>query len=107
MAQFAALLPYVAVAAVVWLLIIRPARRRQQELGRMQSSLEVSNEVVLTSGIYATVRELEDDVAVVEVAPGVLLRVARGAIGAQVVPAEPLGEPDETDPPSVTKPEES
>ena len=34
-----ALLPLVGIALLFWLLIIRPAQRRQKELGRMQSSL--------------------------------------------------------------------
>jgi len=58
----------------------------------MQSSLEVGDEVMLTSGVYGTVRGLEEAVALVEIADGVTIRVARGAVG-QVV-----HEPAPTDP---------
>lgn len=87
------LLPLVGIALLFWLLIIRPAQRRQKELGRMQSSLDVGDEVMLTSGVFGTVRSLADDHVMVDVASGVTLKVARGAIGSVVPPAEP--EPDD------------
>jgi len=59
----------------------------------MQSTLEVGDEVMLTSGVYATVRSLDEDVAQVEIADGVTIKVARGAVG-QVVRAEEV--PDGT-----------
>jgi preprotein translocase subunit YajC len=92
------LLPLVGIALLFWLLVIRPASRRQRELGRMQSSLSVGDEVMLTSGVYGTLRELEDDRVHVEIATGVVISVARGAIGTIVSPPEPeLGpaEPEE------------
>ena len=61
----------------------------------MQSTLEVGDEVVLTSGVYGTVRALDEGVANVEIADGVTIRVARGAVG-QVVPDDDP-EPDDTD----------
>ena len=81
------LLPLVGIALLFWLLIIRPAQRRQKELGRMQSSLDVGDEVMLTSGVFGTLRSLGDDHVMVEVAAGVMLKVARGAIGSVVPPA--------------------
>ncbi len=53
----------------------------------MQSTLEVGDEVILTSGVFGTVRGLDDDVARVEIADGVTVKVARGAVG-QVVRAQ-------------------
>ena len=52
----------------------------------MQSTLEVGDEVILTSGVFGTVRGLDDDVAQVEIADGVTIRVARGAVGQVVRP---------------------
>jgi preprotein translocase subunit YajC len=75
------LLPLVGIALLFWLFIIRPASRRQKELGRMQSSLAVGDEIVLTSGVYGSVLALEDDHVMVEIATGVVIKVARGAVG--------------------------
>jgi preprotein translocase subunit YajC len=74
-------LPLIAIALVFWLLIIRPQSRRQRELRDMQASLSVGDEVVLTSGIHGVVSGLDDDVAQVDIASGVTIRVARAAIG--------------------------
>ncbi len=79
--ELASLLPLVGIALLFWLFIIRPASRRQKELRGMQSSLSVGDEVVLTSGVYGTVGQVEDDHVFVEIAPGVRIKVARGAVG--------------------------
>jgi len=60
----------------------------------MQSSLEVGDEVVLTSGVFGTVRGLDEGVVNVEIADGVIIKVARGAVG-QV--RDPAGQ-DRTEP---------
>lgn len=81
------LLPLVGIALLFWLFIIRPATRRQKELGRMQGSLSVGDEVVLTSGVYGTVTAVEDDHLLIRIAEGVDIKVARGAVG-NVVPLD-------------------
>lgn len=77
-------LPLVGIVLLFWLFIIRPQSRRQKELRSMQSSLSVDDEVILTSGVYATVREIEDDHVKVEIAEGVVIKVARGAVGNKI-----------------------
>lgn len=92
MPELAQLLPLVGIALLFWLLVIRPASRRQRELTRMQSSLSVGDEVMLTSGIYGTLVELTDDRVAVAIAEGVVIHVARGAIGTVVPNEDELGE---------------
>ena len=92
------LLPLVGIALLFWLFIIRPASRRQRELGRMQSSLSVGDQIVLTSGIYGSVVAAEDDHLVVEISDGVTVKVARGAVGTIVPRQDPLDELDDNEP---------
>jgi preprotein translocase subunit YajC len=82
------LLPFVAVALLFWLLIIRPASKRQKDMSRMQSAVSVGDEVVLTSGVYGRVAELGDSVLHLTIADGVTIKVARGAVGNVVAPEE-------------------
>ena len=70
-----------------------PPSPRQRELRHMQSTLEVGDEVLLTSGVFGTIRGLDEDVAQVEIADGVTIKVARGAVG-QVVRAEEAPDDD-------------
>lgn len=93
MKDLAPLLWIVAIAAIFWLLIIRPAQRRQKEVAQVQSSIAVGETVVLTSGIFGTVSETDDTTLVVEIAPGVNIKVVRGAVGSVVRPEEPADEP--------------
>ncbi len=95
MAELGPLLPLVGIALLFWLLIIRPASRRQKELQRMQSSLSIGDEIVTTSGIYGVLRETQDDLVHVDVAPGVTIKVARGAIGSVIRPEPVAGESEE------------
>jgi preprotein translocase subunit YajC len=74
------LLPLVGIA-LLWFFLIRPASRRQKELARLQSALGIGDEVMLTSGIFGTVTEVGDDHLRLEVAPGVVVKVVRGAVG--------------------------
>ncbi|WP_185996496.1 preprotein translocase subunit YajC [Nocardioides campestrisoli] len=75
-------LPLVAIALVFWLLIVRPAGKRQKEIAKLQAALKVGDRVLLSSGIFAVVRETSEDRVRVEIADGVVVEVARGAVAA-------------------------
>jgi preprotein translocase subunit YajC len=95
--ELVSLLPIVGIALLFWLLLIRPASRRQKELRRMQSALKTGDDVMLTSGIYGSLKEVEGEALHVEVADGVTIKVARGAIASVVPPPPPeADEPEES-----------
>jgi preprotein translocase subunit YajC len=85
----------VALAAIGYFLLIRPTRRRAQEVRALQNALAVGAEVILTSGIFGTVIAIADERIRVEIAEGVIVEVHRGAIGKILMPANPPdGDPD-------------
>ena len=88
MSNLVPFLPLVGIALLFWLLFVRPAQRRQREMGSMQRGLAAGDEIMLTSGIFGTVRALHDDSFSLEVADGVTLRVVRAAVGNVVTRAE-------------------
>ncbi|WP_344778078.1 preprotein translocase subunit YajC [Nocardioides panacisoli] len=98
MGDLVSLLPIIAIVVVFWLFVIAPASRRQKATTQMQSAIAVGDEVVLTSGIFGVVTGVADSHLLVQLAPGVDVKVARSAIGV-VVPEDSDGEtePDETD----------
>lgn len=104
MQEYGWLLWLIALALIFWLLIIRPASKRQKQVAKLQAALTPGDEVVLTSGVYATVTETADTHVMVEIAPGVTIKVARGAVGAVVRDEPPVAEidqaGDQTDQPS-------
>ena len=60
MNDLAALLPLVAIFALFWFMVVRPQRRRQQEVARLQESIQVGQRVMMSSGIFGTVVSLAD-----------------------------------------------
>jgi preprotein translocase subunit YajC len=88
-----ALIVIVVLFAAFWLLLVRPQRnqaRRQQELIR---SLEVGDEIVSAGGLYGTIKRIDDDDLIVEVAPQIEVRMARGAVAGIVEPDVETAEP--------------
>jgi preprotein translocase subunit YajC len=63
-----------------WLIVIRPARNAQRRTARLQSELTVGDRVIISAGIFGTVRTLEDDRVGLEIAPGTTVTVARQAV---------------------------
>jgi preprotein translocase subunit YajC len=79
----ALLLLGILVAAFL-LLIVRPQRRQMAAHRALVASLRVGDDVMTSSGIYGTIRGLEELTVDLEVSPGVVVRVARGAISQRV-----------------------
>jgi preprotein translocase subunit YajC len=64
----------------MYALLIRPQQKRVREQQSLVRETEVGDEVMTSSGIYGIVTELEDDTLLIEVAEGIEVRMARGAI---------------------------
>ncbi len=79
-------LPLILLVLVFWFLILRPMRKRQKAVTQTQQALAVGTEVMLGSGIFATVVSLRDDRAEVSIAPGTNIWVHRQAIGKIITP---------------------
>jgi preprotein translocase subunit YajC len=82
------LLPIVLIGVVFYLLIMRPARNRQRKQAEMMSALTPGTRVMTTAGVYGTLVSIDDDDAELEIAPGVVIRVVKAAIG-KVIDPEP------------------
>jgi preprotein translocase subunit YajC len=93
--EIVSLLPLVGIALLFWLLLIRPASKRQKELARMQSSLKAGDEVILTSGVFGVLRDADGEHLRLEIADGVVIKVARAAVGTVVQPKLVEHEPEE------------
>jgi preprotein translocase subunit YajC len=83
----------VALFALLWLFVLRPQRRRSTEQLQMQDTLRVGDEVITAGGIRGFVRQLDEEVLKVEIAPEVVVRLDRRAVAALV--QEEDDDPDE------------
>jgi len=76
----------VLLAVAFFILIVRPQRRQIAARRALIASLEVGDEVITAGGIYGTILEMSDISLRVEVAPGVVLTVAREAVSSRPAP---------------------
>lgn len=72
--------PLLLIVLAFWLLVIRPAKKRQQDMSRIQNSVTIGSEVMLGSGFYGTVVGVGDDTITLAIAPGTEVKVARQAV---------------------------
>ena len=93
------LLVLVLMAVGFWFLLIRPQRRRQQQMLDTQRGVAVGDEVMTHAGFFGRVTAEVDDPAagdclLLEIAPGTEMKIARGAVLRVVTP--PPADVDET-----------
>jgi preprotein translocase subunit YajC len=92
--DFSFLIFLAAMLTILWLLLIRPQRRRQAAHAQLLSRLEVGDEVLTAGGVYGRVTRVGDEDLTLEIAPGTSVRVDRRAV-ASVVPSEAASEAEQ------------
>jgi preprotein translocase subunit YajC len=71
-------------AAFIWGFMILPQQRRVKRHNELVASIEVGDELLTTAGIYGTVTDLYDDDIFLEISPGVVIRIANGAVAMKI-----------------------
>ena len=80
-----------------FVLIVLPQRRRMAAQRALISSIEPGDEVITTGGIYGTVRRVDDVSVELEITDGVVVKVARAAIGQRIGPDRVVPDVDDGD----------
>ena len=75
-----AFVPLILVFGIFYFLMIRPQQRKEKERQRMISELRVGQRVVFAGGLVGNVVESREGTFLIEIAPGVKIEVARGAV---------------------------
>ena len=73
-------LPFVAMFAIFWFLIIRPQMKRQRELQNKISSIKKGDQVLTGGGLLGKVIKVDDNYAEVELAPSVRVKALKSTI---------------------------
>jgi preprotein translocase subunit YajC len=74
------------IALMTWFLFVRPRRRVMARQRALAGSLSTGDQVVTVAGMYGTIAALDGDEVRLEIAPDVVIRVARRAIAGRVEP---------------------
>jgi preprotein translocase subunit YajC len=83
----AALLPILLLVVLMYFLLIRPQQRRMKQQQALLAAVAEGDEVLTSAGVYGFITAMEGDVVWVEIAEGVEVRVAKGAIARRITPA--------------------
>lgn len=86
---------YLGLFAVFYFLLIRPQSQRNKGIKDMQEALQKGDTVVTTGGIIATVHKIKEDVAIIEIAEGVRIKVQRSAVSERTFDAGTSDKQDE------------
>lgn len=81
----------IVLVGLMYAFLILPQQRKVKQHRELVGSLEVGDDVLTSSGIYGTIVGIDhddDQVLEVEVADGLVLRMARGAVSEVAVEAE-------------------
>ncbi len=80
------ILPLVIMLPLMYVLLIRPQKKRVEQQRQLVNSVAEGAEVMTAAGIYGFVHAVEDDIIWLEISEGVIIRVSKSAIG-KVTPA--------------------
>ncbi len=75
-----ALVPFILVFVIFYVLIILPSRKKQKKHQDMVEALKPGNKVVTTGGIYGTVMGTKEDRIELKISANVKIDVTRNAI---------------------------
>ena len=89
------LLFFVVMGGIFYLLLIRPQQRQRRAQRQLVDSIDVGDEVITMSGIFGTVRAVDDEAVRLEIAPGVEMRLLKGAVARKLVFDEEDGGDDQ------------
>jgi preprotein translocase subunit YajC len=59
----------------MYFLMIRPQRKQQKEMENFRRSLQPGMDVVTTGGVYGKIKEINENIVVIEIAHNVNVRV--------------------------------
>lgn len=70
----------IAMFAIMYFFMIRPQNKKQKEIANFRKSLQVNQKVITAGGIYGTVKEINDNDIVLEIASGVKIHIDKNSI---------------------------
>jgi preprotein translocase subunit YajC len=97
--SFLQFLPFIAIIAIFYFLIIRPQNKKQKETQRMLSAIKKGDKVVTVGGIHGTIQSVKEGTVVIKVDDNTKLEFSRSAISgvdsAKEEKAEKISEKEE------------
>jgi preprotein translocase subunit YajC len=74
------LIPFIAMFAIFYVLLIRPQQKKTREHRQLLQNLKRGDRVVTSGGIYGTVTKIRNDIVHMEIADQVRIRITKSSI---------------------------
>ena len=78
------LIPFIAVAAIFYFLLIRPQQKQVKETKKMLEALKPGDRIITRGGMLGAITSIKDEEVEVEISKGVKAMFTRIAVGAVV-----------------------
>jgi preprotein translocase subunit YajC len=73
-------LPFVAIIAIFYFLIIRPQNKKQKETQKMLSALKKGDRIVTIGGVHGTIQSVKESTVIVKVDENTKIEFSRSAV---------------------------
>lgn len=77
---YTGILMIVAMIAIFYFFMIRPQNKKQKEIRKAREAMGVGDKVVTAGGIYGKIREVQDTVFMVDIAPNVTIKIEKTSV---------------------------
>jgi preprotein translocase subunit YajC len=71
---------FLVVLIGLWFVLTRNTRAQQRRVADLQEEIAIGDEVIITAGIFGTVRSVNEDRVELEIAEGTVITVARQVV---------------------------
>ena len=69
---------------IMYFFMIRPQRKQQKAVEAFRNSLSAGQQVVTSGGVYGTVKEINNNIVVLEIAPSVKIKIDTSSVYADM-----------------------
>ena len=90
-------LPFVAIIAIFYFLIIRPQNKKQKDTQKMLSALKKGDRIVTIGGIHGTIQSIKEQSVIVKVDDAVKIEFSRSAISGVEAAAKEVKEVEQSE----------
>jgi preprotein translocase, YajC subunit len=80
------MLMIVAMIVIFYFFMIRPQNKKQKEIKKAREAMQTGDKVVTAGGIHGKIKDVNDLTLIIEIAPGVTIKVDKSSVYPYVEP---------------------
>jgi preprotein translocase subunit YajC len=77
-------LPFIALIAIFYFLLIRPQQKKAKEHRSMLTALKKGDKIISSGGLHGEITGLTDDAITMEIAPKIRVKISRGSVAGKI-----------------------